>query len=129
MIRWRVLPAVLVLAAIMILPLGAGISAGEPTQTIKGELVDLRCYLTADKHGADHSGCATMCAKDNLPVGILTSDGKLYTLIVQPAALAGSMALQAQVTGAVRGEMIVPDSVQVMKDGKWVELKLPEQMM
>ncbi len=102
--------------------------AGE-VQTLKGELVDSRCWLTEAKRGADHQKCAALCMKDGIPAGLVTSDGKYYTLIVQPASLAEIMALQAEVTGTVNGDTIVPTTMKVMKNGAWVEFKLPEQMM
>ncbi|HEY3176509.1 MAG TPA: hypothetical protein VGK94_12205 [Candidatus Polarisedimenticolia bacterium] len=124
-----VLAALAGLAAFAFMPEGAPVAGAGQTQTIKGELVDLRCFLTAGKQGPEHAKCAMICAKDSLPVGLLTAEGKLYALVVQPAGFGDYMALQAEVAGVVRGEMIVPDSVKALRDGKWEEIKLPEQMM
>ncbi len=48
---------------------------------VKGEVVDLSCYLDHNARGAKHRQCAQACAKKGLPMGILTADGKLYLLI------------------------------------------------
>ena len=49
-------------------------------QTIKGELVDVRCALQdADNRGADHVDCALSCAKRGATMGILADDG-VYTI-------------------------------------------------
>jgi hypothetical protein len=96
--------------------------------TITGELVDMRCYLDTGEKGPDHQQCASLCAKDGIPVGLLTSEGKVYTLVVPPSALASVMALQAEVTGTVHGEAIVPETLKVKKGDAWQPVKLPEHM-
>jgi hypothetical protein len=103
--------------------------AAGPKQTLTGELVDMACYLNEGAKGADHQECASMCAKDGIPVGLLTGDGKLYALIVPPSALASVMASQAEVTGSVRGEMIVPDTLKVKKGSEWKAVTLPKHSM
>jgi hypothetical protein len=96
--------------------------------TLTGELVDLRCYLEDGEKGADHAQCATLCAKDGIPVGLLTADGKVYVLVTPPSALAAVMAMQAEVVGAVHGEAIIPDSLKVKKGETWQPVKLPQHM-
>lgn len=49
--------------------------------TVKGEIVDLACYLAKGKKGADHKSCAQMCAKGGVPMGVLTESDELYLLI------------------------------------------------
>jgi hypothetical protein len=50
------------------------------TTTLKGEVVDLGCYLGHAARGADHKSCATKCIANGMPFGLLTADGKLYLL-------------------------------------------------
>ena len=50
------------------------------TRTVKGEIVDLGCYLGHGARGADHKSCATKCIAGGMPFGLLTADGKLYLL-------------------------------------------------
>ncbi len=49
-------------------------------QTVTGEVMDLTCYMAHPENGKgkDHAGCAKKCIQKGMPVGILTSDGKLY---------------------------------------------------
>lgn len=47
----------------------------------KGELVDLACYLSKGLRGEKHRKCAQMCAGMGEPVGLLTTDGKLFLLV------------------------------------------------
>lgn len=49
-------------------------------QTIKGEVVDLSCYMDHGAKGEGHKGCAESCIKKGLPAGLLTADGQLYLL-------------------------------------------------
>ena len=49
-----------------------------PTVTVKGEVVDLWCYLEGGDRGASHKECSTTCAKAGNPIGILDAKGNLY---------------------------------------------------
>ena len=46
--------------------------------TIKGEVVDLWCYLEGGDRGAAKKACATVCAKAGNPIAILDAKGDLY---------------------------------------------------
>jgi len=43
----------------------------------KGEVVDLACYLAKGAKGEDHKKCAQM----GQPIGLHTTDGKLFVLV------------------------------------------------
>src|SRR3954447_18935721 len=49
--------------------------------TLKGEIVDLSCYLQLGKHGGKHRDCGQKCLRAGQPIGLLTQDGTLYTLM------------------------------------------------
>ena len=51
--------------------------------TVKGEVVDLQCYLVhpEDSRGPDHAKCAKACITRGLPVGLLADNGTLYLLL------------------------------------------------
>jgi hypothetical protein len=53
---------------------------GEPI-TLVGEVVDLSCYLQVGKHGEKHRDCGQKCARAGQPIGLLTDDGQVYTVI------------------------------------------------
>src|ERR1035437_1325400 len=62
----------LALGASLALPallLGADEKAPEATQTIKGEVVDLMCYLDHGAKGETHKGCAEKCRSEERRVG------------------------------------------------------------
>jgi hypothetical protein len=54
----------------------------EKEMTVKGEVVDVACYLKSEARGADHEACAKACAKGGGSLGILTADGKLYVSVL-----------------------------------------------
>ena len=47
---------------------------------VTGEVVDVSCYLQLGKHGAAHVDCATKCANNGQPLGLLTAGHTLYFL-------------------------------------------------
>lgn len=51
------------------------------TTTVVGEIIDLSCYLQVGKHGDKHRECGQKCVRNGQPVGLLTEDGSVYTLI------------------------------------------------
>jgi signal transduction histidine kinase len=67
-----------VLAGLILVVLAAlGQPKGTET-TVKGEVVDLWCYLEGGDHGANHKACAISCAKAGNPIGIVDSKGNVY---------------------------------------------------
>lgn len=55
--------------------------AQDETKTVSGEVLDMACYMAKGAHGEKHKGCAASCIKDGAPMGLLTSDGKVYLLV------------------------------------------------
>jgi len=48
---------------------------------LKGEIVDLHCYLDREAKGAGHKQCAVQCAKAGNPIALLTEKGDLFLLL------------------------------------------------
>ena len=65
-----------------------GVPAVAAAETITGKLIDQGCYLKdkVNNAGVDHkmpadmAGCAVMCAKKGMPLALLTTHGKVYTI-------------------------------------------------
>lgn len=75
--------------------------------TLQGEMLDMACYMAHEGKGAKHAKCAEMCIKGGAPLGLLTTDGKVYLLVndhgnekafAEAKLLAGA---NAKVTGKV----------------------------
>jgi len=77
--------------------------------TLKGEVVDLACYIHQGAGGEDHRDCAIACAKAGGALGILADDGTLYISLLPDnhkegpnAKLIDHAAHQVEVKGYVR---------------------------
>jgi len=69
----------LIAAVVVLLTAVVGLAQPKgPTVTVKGEVVDLWCYLEGGDRGASHKECSTACAKAGNPIGILDAKGNLY---------------------------------------------------
>src|SRR5579871_3689346 len=53
---------------------------GKPI-SLNGTVVDTGCYFAGEETGAKHLACATMCAKNGLPLAIVDGAGKLYMVL------------------------------------------------
>lgn len=82
---------------------------GQTVQTVKGEVLDLSCYMNnGDKgRGAVHKVCTIKCLEKGLPAGLLTVDGQVF-LLVENHRLAAAYKTaienggnQVQITGRV----------------------------
>ena len=58
----------------------AAVPATKANIIIKGEVIDMGCYLGHGSKGAAHIKCAQMCVKMGMPIGLLAGDGTLYLL-------------------------------------------------
>ena len=79
----RIISALLAISAVLLLSGGMSLFAqprGERV-TLKGEVVDLWCFLEGGDHGAEHKQCAVTCAKAGNPIGLLTEKGDLYVMM------------------------------------------------
>lgn len=81
-----------------------GSAAGEEV-TLKGEVLDLACYIAHEGKGEKHQKCAKACLLGGTPAGILSADGTATLLVEDHAAKKPYKALlelagqQAVVTG------------------------------
>lgn len=61
--------------------------AGGKEVSVKGELVDMACYMAHEGKGKKHAECGKMCVlKNGAPLGLLAADGKVYLLIEDHSA-------------------------------------------
>ena len=91
--------------ALPALCLGAEEKAGAATKTIKGEVVDLMCYLDHGAKGEKHKGCATKCIEGGGPVGLLTEDNHLYLVVGDHAPMNKELAAKAAQTVTLKGKV------------------------
>lgn len=59
----------------------AGAAAKGEMVTLKGEIVDLACYMAHEGKGEKHEKCAKACLTGGAPAGILEADGTVILLV------------------------------------------------
>ena len=78
---------------------------GKPV-AITGTVVDTGCYMSHDAIGEKHTDCATMCAKNGVPLAIVDGAGKVYMPVAadhknQNAKLLPFVEKKVKVTGTL----------------------------
>lgn len=123
------LARMLVLAAFA-LAIASGVNA-QMAVSVEGTLVDSACYLKSGATGNDHGGmkdCGKACLKGGTPGGVLTKDKKFHALIAPSGALADYVGQTVRVTGKESNGSILPEKIEVNRDGKWEMVKLDAMM-
>lgn len=90
------------------------------TVTLKGEVLDMACYLDHGAHGEKHAGCAEKCIKSGLPVGLKTEDGKVYLLIGEHEPLNDKLAAFAGKTVSIKGKLVSRDGINLLENAEIV---------
>src|SRR6266481_238883 len=86
--------------------------------TVKGEVVDMACYLDHGAHGEKHAQCAATCIESGLPVGIKGEDGKTYLLIGEHKPLNKTLAAYAGKTITVKGKLATRDGINMIENAE-----------
>lgn len=104
---------IIIASAFSIAALAIGGGFAQDSQTAKdvtGEIVDLNCYMDHGAHGEGHKACGVACAKAGNPVGIVTTDGKVYLLLAgdkhEPAAASAKLIEKMSETATVTGKVM-----------------------
>jgi hypothetical protein len=106
-------------AALPLLLLGVTPTFAEPqgeTVKVKGEVIDLWCYLEGGDHGAEHKSCAVSCAKAGNPIGLLTEKGEVYVMMGIKDHQPGKDVLIEKMAGTVtvEGTLVKKGGTQVI---------------
>lgn len=107
-----------VCALILAAGLFAPRASAEDTTTVKGEVVDLMCYLDHGAKGEKHSGCAAKCIKSGGPVGLLTADDKLYLLIGEHKPMNDALVEHAAKTITVKGKVVERNGMKMIENAE-----------
>ncbi|MEE9260789.1 MAG: hypothetical protein V3U40_06750 [Candidatus Scalindua sediminis] len=77
-------------------------------------------------------GCATMCVKMGIPVGLLIKGkkgGKVYVITVAAPSLADHMGKWARITGVEKFKRgLVPEKIEVKEGDTYKEVKVKTMM-
>jgi len=92
-------------------------AAAAGTQTIKGEVVDLMCYLDHGAKGEAHKACAEKCIKSGGPVGILSGD-QVYLIIGEHMPINDQLAAKAAQTVSVTGKVVERSGMKMIENAQ-----------
>ena len=93
----------------------------EETVSVTGEVLDMACYLDHGARGEKHAECAKTCIESGLPVGIKTSEGKVYLLIGEHKPLNKELAAYAAKTITVKGKLVTRDGISMLANAEVVK--------
>ncbi len=95
-------------------------AVGEQKQevTVKGEVLDMACYIDHNATGEKHTDCAKKCINSGLPVGIKSDDGKTYLLIGEHKPLNSELAEYAGKSIAVKGKLSSRDRINMIENAE-----------
>jgi hypothetical protein len=113
---------ILGLSALMALPMvNLAADGGAETKTVKGEIVDLMCYLDHGAKGEKHASCAQKCIKNGGPVGLLTSDGDVYLVIGEHKPMNEELASKAAQTITLKGKVVERHGMKMIENAQIIE--------
>ena len=100
------------------LPLLAAEGEEQEELTVKGEILDMACYLMKGAKGKGHAGCAKACVKGGQPMGLLADDGTIYLLVASH-----SSAEAFETAKELAGEKVQVQGTEAERDGlKMIEV-------
>lgn len=89
--------------------------------TVKGEVLDMACYLDSGKSGPKHAECARTCIESGTPVGLKGEDGKVYIVIGMHQPANKELAPYAGKTVTLRGKVVTRDSINLLENAELVK--------
>jgi hypothetical protein len=106
------------LGTLLVLP-GNNFAAEEKAETksIKGEVVDLMCYLDHGAKGEKHKSCAEKCIKSGGPVGLLSED-QLYLVIGDHKPINEELAPKAGETVTLKGKVVEKHGMKMIENAE-----------
>jgi hypothetical protein len=93
----------------------------EKTTTVKGEVLDMACYLDHGASGEKHAGCAEKCISNGLPVGIKDASGKVYLVIGDHKPLNSELAQYAGKEVTLKGKVATKDGITMLENAEIVK--------
>lgn len=90
------------------------------TQILKGEIVDLMCYLDHGAKGDAHKGCAQRCIKGGGPVGLLSGD-QVYLVVGDHQPMNEELAPLAAQTVTLKGKVVERHGMKMIENAQIVK--------
>lgn len=90
------------------------------TETIKGEIVDLMCYLDHDAKGEKHAACAEKCIKSGGPVGLLTKERGVFLVVGDHKPMNDQLADKAGKEVTLKGKVVNRSDMKMIENAEIV---------
>ncbi|HJT82424.1 MAG TPA: hypothetical protein VJ719_14615 [Chthoniobacterales bacterium] len=87
---------------------------------IRGEIVDLMCYIDHNAMGEKHAQCAATCVKDGGPVGIV-SQGKAYLVVGEHKPMNDQLVEHCGKTITLRGKLAERGGMAMLENAEIVK--------
>src|SRR4029453_4833151 len=94
--------------------------AGEEV-SVRGEVVDMVCYMDHNATGPEHVDCPKTCIKRGLPVGIKADDGKTYLLIGEHKPINPEVVSLGAKTIPVKGKLVSREGFNMIENAEIVK--------
>lgn len=89
--------------------------------TVKGEVLDMACYLSEGAQGPDHATCAETCIESGLPVGLKDEKGKVFLLIGEHKPINAILAPYGGKVVTVKGKLVSRDGINLIENAEVVQ--------
>ena len=121
LLSWKICAiAVCLGAGITLSRLHAADHDADQQKTLKGEIVDLMCYLDHGAKGDGHKGCAGKCLKSGGPVGLLVGD-QVYLVVGDHKPMNDELAGKAAETVTLKGKVVEKSGMKMIENSQIVE--------
>ncbi|KIE58956.1 hypothetical protein A946_02545 [Methylacidiphilum kamchatkense Kam1] len=107
----------IIFALVLVAFQGSWLFAAEQV-TVKGELVDLVCYIDHAARGEKHMKCGRTCLNAGLPPGLKGEDGKLYIIVGEHKPIGKEAAKYADQKVTVKGKLVSADGYHLIEDAE-----------
>ncbi len=119
--RFRLILSGVAVSALIVGPLlplqAAAADQGAGTTTVKGEIVDLMCYLDHGAKGEKHQKCAEKCIKSGGPIGLL-SGNDLYLVVGDHEPANDKLASKAGQTVTLKGKVASRNGMKMIENAE-----------
>ena len=106
------------LGAMLAVPaVNRGADSDAATKTVKGEIVDLMCYLDHGAKGEKHKSCAGKCIEGGGPVGLLSGED-LYLVVGDHAPINKELSPKAGETVTLKGKVVERNGMKMIENAE-----------
>ena len=110
-----------IIALVLFAALPYTVKAADETTTVKGEILDLACYIDHGAQGEKHLACAQKCIASGLPAGIKGEDGKVYLVIGAHKSMNKELAAEAGKVVTLKGKVATRDGMNLLENAEIVK--------